>query len=146
MDFYLLVVYSISTLFFCGGKAKTVVLASRSSSVKLALVSCVFVGGGSGPSGDGSAIVPGLAPARHAATTVLYQYIINHHVLAVFSLDTVAQGSICFRVIQSIWVVSGGVRLDNSGAQMTLTSGHIRVDNEIGRALSSRSSSSVHLH
>jgi hypothetical protein len=38
------------------------------------------VGGGSGPPAGRSAIGPGLAPARHTTTTILYQDSIDHHV------------------------------------------------------------------
>jgi hypothetical protein len=40
-----------------------VALASRSSSIKLAVVSCVFIGGGSGPPRGRSIISPRLAPS-----------------------------------------------------------------------------------
>lgn len=62
-------------------RLSTGVLASGSSSVKLAMVSCVFVGGVSGPPAGGSAIRQGLVPRSvHNTAAAVYRLNIDHNV------------------------------------------------------------------
>ena len=59
------------------------IAGSKFSSVKISAPRWVFVGEGSGPPAGGSAIGPGLVPARYTTATVLYKDSINHHFFAV---------------------------------------------------------------
>ena len=61
-----------------------VTLGWKSSTEKLVVDSWVFVGGGSGAPAGGSAIGPGLVPARYT-TVILYHNGLNHNVVVVSS-------------------------------------------------------------
>ena len=62
-----------------------VTLGWKSSTEKLVVDSWVFVGGGSGAPAGGSAIGPGLVPARYT-TVILYRNSLNHNVSGLRSL------------------------------------------------------------